>query len=872
MSRNSNIFSLPFRRTTNVALSQAIKQYISSKYNQHPDMFAEDLVAIDRLRHNAVQVREPHLSGAQKIIAYAGQLVWIGRKFPLDLGVDFAWYPALGYNLEIPIVLNNLKFELANILYNLAALYSQLAVSSSRSTTEGLKMACNYFCLAAGVIRHINENIVPDLKLNPPEDMDEMTLECLQQLLLAQAQECFWQKAVVDGYRDASIARLAAKTSDFYGVAGDWAVKSDAISSELIHHTIAKHHHFAAAAQYRQAFDCLEKRKYGEEIARLRDSFICVQEGLKEARYLNKYVLEDLNSLKNKVSEDLRKAEKDNDLIYLCPVPPKSELKNLERANMATFKVPLEISEPLSFMGHDKKLGPSLFAKLVPFSVHIAESIYEERQDRLINTKIITPLQNLISKAHSTLSSLSLPGSLQAIEKPLGLPHTLSSHAQEIRQSDAIGCLKRSFSEISKLAQSASSIYSEARFNLLSEGEENERLKLRYGTDRWTRLDSVQAAPKLHSQLDEIDGYLKTGAKSDHVIISKFEDCENLLHILSSDDSEISKFVPQSNFVSISPRLEEKVLELRSILNKLSRMESKWRKKIDMTLEMVKKDDINVAILVEAARLELAYPAQEIVPAHFEDFCEKRLSKYDSEILALQAEEEEQDYILRQLTICNESFLNNRKEDITGQRERENALQALENAYFKYKEIIDNLEGARKFYNELNLMVKIFRDEVKAWVSERQKNAERLENELNTFQSAAPVPHSQPQAQKEKIDFSISNIYHNQQDPSPNVRASDQVHHRPQLASIPTQVSDRPEVALWSPEMGIKFSGTSNRLDPSSKVPSSDTIICGGNNRKLSTENIPLEDALNNFDINSGSTTSNQTWDPRRGLHFAQGA
>jgi programmed cell death 6-interacting protein len=147
--------------------------------------------------------------------------------------------------------------------------------------------------------------------------MDDSTLESLFQLLLAQAQECFWQKAVMDGYKDASIAKLAAKVSDFYGAAGDWGVKSEAISSEWIHHTMAKHHHFAAAAQYRQACDYLEKRKYGEEVARLRDSISCVNEALKEAKYLNKTVLGDLYGLRNKVTEDLKRAEKDNDLIYL---------------------------------------------------------------------------------------------------------------------------------------------------------------------------------------------------------------------------------------------------------------------------------------------------------------------------------------------------------------------------------------------------------------------------------------------------------------------------------------------------------------------------------------------------------------------------
>lgn len=188
---------------------------------------------------------------------------------------------------------------------------------ANRSSTEGLKIACNYFCLAAGVLAHIKTEILPEMRSVPPEDMDDSTLECLEYLMLAQAQECFWQKAVVDGLRDSIIAKLAAKVSDFYGAAGDWGVKSEAVSSEWIHHMTAKHHHFAAAAQYRQACDCLEKRRYGEEVARLKDSLVCVEEGLKEMRYLNEVVQGDLRGLKTKVTEDLKRAEKDNDLIYL---------------------------------------------------------------------------------------------------------------------------------------------------------------------------------------------------------------------------------------------------------------------------------------------------------------------------------------------------------------------------------------------------------------------------------------------------------------------------------------------------------------------------------------------------------------------------
>lgn len=346
MATTSNILSLPFRKSTPILLSSAVQQYISRKYDQHPDMFRQDLEVIDNLRRDAINVREPHQSGIKRLQMYAAQLMWMGGKFPIDvspslplsllmsrlaqadnavvpvqIGADFTWWPALGYHTDRPLVQNNLKFELLNILYNLAALYVQLAVAKNRSAPDELKAAANHFSQAAGVLEHMRTRVLPELRMaeGPPEDMDEATLASLAQLCLAQSQECFWHKAVMDRYKDISIAKLAARVSDLYNLAGEAAVRSEAISSAWIHHMSAKHHHFAAAAQYRAACDCLEKRRYGEEVARLTDALACVSEGLKECRgnHLTKAVVEDLNGLKKRVEEDLKRAEKDNDVIYL---------------------------------------------------------------------------------------------------------------------------------------------------------------------------------------------------------------------------------------------------------------------------------------------------------------------------------------------------------------------------------------------------------------------------------------------------------------------------------------------------------------------------------------------------------------------------
>ena len=72
-------------------MSGAIKQYISTKYDQHPDMFRQDLEQIDQMRADAVNSLDAHTSGIRNLTAYIAQLVWIGGKFPIDVSRPPSW-------------------------------------------------------------------------------------------------------------------------------------------------------------------------------------------------------------------------------------------------------------------------------------------------------------------------------------------------------------------------------------------------------------------------------------------------------------------------------------------------------------------------------------------------------------------------------------------------------------------------------------------------------------------------------------------------------------------------------------------------------------------------------------------------------------
>ncbi|KAK7612808.1 BRO1-like domain-containing protein [Phyllosticta paracitricarpa] len=864
---------LPFRRSHAVTLSDSIKQYISSKYDQHPDMFTADLDAIDSLRSSAINSIEPHASGVRKLQAYAAQLVWIGGKFPVDIGVEFMWYPALGYNTQRPISENNIRFELANILFNLAAMYSQLATSTNRTTSDGLKLACNYFCVSAGVLSHLKTTVIPDLRTAPPEDMDTMTLESLEHLMLAQAQECFWQKAVKDGLKDASISKLAAKVSDLYVASGDWGIKSNAISSEWIHHTTAKHHHFAAAAQFRAALDCLEKRKYGEEVARLRDSLNCANEALKEARYISKAVQADLNGLRNRVSEDLKRAEKDNDMIYLLPVPPKSELKTLDRASMVAARVPKEVSDPLSMLGDNGELGRPLFSKLVPYSVHVAASIYADRRDRLVN-KTVDELEDLTARIHEVLKSLNLPGSLQALEKPLGLPPGLVSHAEEIRQQGGLDRIYRSIDETEGLKESDRAVYQEGVDLLRSEAAEDERARRKYGTDRWTRAPSAEAAKKLYAQISEIEGYLNSAANSDGIVQGKVKENESLIRLLSGTDRDLESFVPSSRRVTMTAEVEREASKLRGCLNEVARFESRRKKKIEALKARAKQDDITPSLLSETARLERAYPMQPIEAIQFEDLfsahLEENWNPETSELLS--SESQLQSTLVSRLTAANAAFNAARAPSTNkSSSDREAALQKLENAYFKYKEVISNLDVGRKFYNDLAKVVGRFREDARAFAYARRAEAasgerdivegmeglvireegrrreEQLKGERErqvraSMLAGQPVPSSFDAAGGDAA--SSPQQQQQQQQPPPLVSGT----ATPLPAPTPTRASFVEGVqagaagpstnGMWSPDMGIRFGGP------------------------------PGNGAATAPQQSSGAEAQNRTWDPSMGLKF----
>ena len=256
-------------------------------------------------------------------------------------------------------------------------------------------------------------------------------------------------------------------------------------------------------------------------------------------------MLKDLQGLQDKAKSDLASAEKDNDLIYNQAVPRKSSLSALTRGTAVTRAiVPTELSQPLIYLAEQLQ-EQSLFKQLMPYVVYQSSKTYLERLEEYVHKNIVLPSNALSAKLHGELQAFSLPGSLDAIERPLGIPDQLLSQSEDIRLKGGFSQLKSSMRDVHKLAIEVEKLLEESIEVLNAENSEDTTLRMRQGTDRWTRETSKEAAKDLWGAIDTNKAYLETASTSDKMVTDKYDMVNGLLQIL--ENGKVGIILVQNN-------------------------------------------------------------------------------------------------------------------------------------------------------------------------------------------------------------------------------------------------------------------------------------------------------------------------------------
>ncbi|EST04478.1 ALIX V-shaped domain protein [Kalmanozyma brasiliensis GHG001] len=790
-----NILSIPPKRTPSIsgALTSAIRTYISDNYTDtHPDAFTNDIRAFVQLR-DQVSSLEIHVSAIDPLLRYHAQLVFFSTKFPANINLSFPWSlsfppslpswtstisgameatksaeagPASGiaYATSDTVAHPDLAFERANLLFSLAALYSSLGCAESRSEKESIKRATAWFQNAAGILQHILDTLVePTRHLSPASsDLNPRLLACLRDLMLAQAQECFWQKAVMDRMKDGTIAKLAQKVSEYYATATQAVTegpgedgKVDAADTAKLtlpsgweNHLTVKRGHFAAAAQYRKACDDLGANRYGDELGRLQLAETHVKKALDSAkRGVSEAITSDLKSLQGILQSNITRATRDNDLIYLEAVTPATQLAAIQAAAMVKAVVPVEVLQPIAHLRDSPApaFGKPLFGELVPYGVHLAISIYDDRKDSFVRDTLGARRDELDAIATSTLQSLNLPGSLQALEQPMGLPPSLLRKHEELVAEGGLERLQRIAADVSRIAATDRATLSEALALLEHEEREDESVRTSFSAQSWGRQSSAEVNVDLKAQAAEYHSTLQKAVASDEIVRRKLEDWEDLIGVLGGNVQGLEAFVPSSN-PSLSSQSDAQVAAVRSLREALEGLDDLLDSRsacITEAKSLASNDDIRPLVLREAATLSTS--GEEVAAAQFEELFDRSLTKYSRFATDLDASATAQEALLSQITQRNTAFIDARKSDATIQR-RERALQSLEAAYVKYRELSSNLVEGLEFYNGLARILSGYRDGVKEWARARQVDLHWLIHQMGRVsvqEPQQPVEHQQ---------------------------------------------------------------------------------------------------------------------------------
>lgn len=161
------------------------------------------------------------------------------------------------------------------------------------------------------------------------------------------------------------------------------------------------------------------------------------------------------------MTENIARATKDNDLIYLHDVPHPKALPAIQPARMVKGSVPPDVT-------HQSISKDSLlFVQLTPFAVDFACELWLNRKNKRVR-EFEQRCAQLDKSQAEALHALGLPGSLQAVDRTSEIPPSLLKKTEQVQSNGGLEMLEKLADEAQLLAFGNEKVIDEVRFSLQS--------------------------------------------------------------------------------------------------------------------------------------------------------------------------------------------------------------------------------------------------------------------------------------------------------------------------------------------------------------------------------------------------------------------
>ncbi|XP_039609685.1 rhophilin-1 [Polypterus senegalus] len=244
---------LGLKETKEVDLTTALKDYICEHYGEEGSLYDNEIAELMDLRQ-AMRTPSRNEAGLDLLMEYYNQLYFLDNRFippNKNLGVYFHWYDSL---TGVPSCQRALAFEKGSVLFNIGALFTQIGARQDRANAQGIENAIDAFQKAAGAFNYLKENF----SNAPSLDMSVPSLNMLVRLMIAQVQECVFEKVVLLLLSDNFLAYLkvaqeAARVADVYSLVYQTMTQppvKDYVPFSWVTMVQVKSEHFKALSHY----------------------------------------------------------------------------------------------------------------------------------------------------------------------------------------------------------------------------------------------------------------------------------------------------------------------------------------------------------------------------------------------------------------------------------------------------------------------------------------------------------------------------------------------------------------------------------------------------------------------------------------------
>lgn len=673
----------------------------------------------------------------------------IQNRFPIandSTVLSFSWRDIYLNNVSQS---TNIRHDMAVVLYNYGALHTQLGAAVNRTAEEEMKIAFTHFQCAAWAFGAVREQY----SLATSGDLAPELLIYMQQICLAQAQECILEKSLMDNRKAVTAAKLTAQIIEYYNTAfaalltgGEDGAINDIVGAKLFkewkQYVVFKIQFMSCILLLYQGQHAEEQQKMGERVILYQTAFEKLEEARKESKGMeNSQEINEALSFVGDVVEAKRKSAKnENEFIYHEEVPELNTIPIVQGANLVNG-IAFDVASA-EFAAED------IFRRLVPIRTHKVSSLYSEKKANILR-RVTDKMKVKDDELNKFMDSLNIEF-LTTDASAAKLPQPIIDQCADLNaKPNAIPDL---ISKMSALAEICVDVENSLGIikDLLSQEEQYEK---EYQQTIGQRPNSHFI--ELNREFQKYQEAHNKAGESNDTLRKAMELHVNNLKTLSRPLNELQAVVPVYNADLSAAKLQE----MRHLLNKVNEMRLQRSQLFAQLRENIQNDDITAQLV--------AYGDKDT-----EKLFKTELSKHEQLIGFIEQNIVAQGNILKAFTDTYAKCAHIIKSITDARHRRELFFSSLHASYNVYDELLDKGLKGLEFYKKLQSNIHKLQSRVKAardvHDEERQQRLEAI-NKKNLAAAAAITSNGSSRNSHQSPSIKPDQSVHSKYDSDPSL-------------------------------------------------------------------------------------------------------